>query len=64
MRSLVKYVLVIDGSETWLEMCSDRNDMIRLSNENPGTHVEVWTYHENPDGTHGMPWKRPLPKQS
>ena len=62
-RKLIKYVIV-DDAGTWYAMYdNNREDRAHtLTPDRPKLHVEQWTYHEKPDGTHKPPSKVRLPE--
>ncbi len=43
---MIKYVVVIDNSKTWLQMCADIKDCIVKE----GQHIERWYYSRHDKG--------------
>lgn len=48
-KLLIKYVLVLNNSDTWLQMTNHIDELDMLT---PNTHLERWIYARNKEGDH------------
>jgi hypothetical protein len=59
MRTIRKYVLVTkDGN--WLDMSTDLGVILSIEEKYPNTHIEIWDFEVDKEGTHSCPSKSKL----
>jgi hypothetical protein len=54
---LEKYVIVLENGN-WPHITSSLREAREMVARNAGTHLELWIYNEQSDGSHDTPSKR------